>query len=88
MKNFVMEGDTITLTRFTRFGLNTRAVAESERGAVLSGLSPDRIAALNCVSAASLRPCAAKAKPSMLRATALSGASRKSWVASTSARSK
>jgi ABC-type branched-subunit amino acid transport system ATPase component/ABC-type branched-subunit amino acid transport system permease subunit len=35
------------LTRFTRFGLNTRAVAESERGAVLSGLSPDRIAALN-----------------------------------------
>ncbi|MFC8531291.1 ATP-binding cassette domain-containing protein [Nocardia sp. NPDC057227] len=30
--------------RFTRFGLATRAAAETERGAVLSGLSPDRIA--------------------------------------------
>lgn len=35
------------LTRFTRFGLQTRANAESERGALLSGLSPDRIAAAN-----------------------------------------
>lgn len=33
--------------RFTRFGLATRAVAETEKGAVVSGLSPDRIAALN-----------------------------------------
>jgi ABC-type branched-subunit amino acid transport system ATPase component/ABC-type branched-subunit amino acid transport system permease subunit len=35
------------LIRFTPFGLATRAVAESERGAVLTGLSPDRIAAIN-----------------------------------------
>ncbi|MGW4369104.1 ABC transporter permease subunit [Nocardia takedensis] len=33
--------------RFTRFGLATRAAAETERGAVLSGLSPDRIAVGN-----------------------------------------
>jgi len=30
--------------RFTRFGLATRAAAETERGAYLSGISPDRIA--------------------------------------------
>ena len=35
------------LVRFTRFGLATRAVAETERGALVSGLSPDRIAAVN-----------------------------------------
>jgi ABC-type branched-subunit amino acid transport system ATPase component/branched-subunit amino acid ABC-type transport system permease component len=35
------------LIRFTRFGLATRAVAETERGALVSGLSPDRIAATN-----------------------------------------
>ncbi|CAN5566439.1 branched-chain amino acid ABC transporter permease/ATP-binding protein [soil metagenome] len=35
------------LIRFTRFGLATRAVAESERGALVSGLSPDRVAATN-----------------------------------------
>ncbi|HEY9313764.1 branched-chain amino acid ABC transporter permease/ATP-binding protein [Williamsia sp.] len=33
--------------RFTRFGLFTRATAESEEGAFVSGVSPDRIAALN-----------------------------------------
>lgn len=33
--------------RFTSFGLATRAVAESERGAILTGLSPDRIAAIS-----------------------------------------
>ena len=33
--------------RFTRFGLATRAAAETEKGAYVSGLSPDRIAALN-----------------------------------------
>lgn len=33
--------------RFTRFGLLTRASAESEEGAFVSGLSPDRIAAAN-----------------------------------------
>jgi ABC-type branched-subunit amino acid transport system ATPase component/ABC-type branched-subunit amino acid transport system permease subunit len=35
------------LMRFTRFGLATRAVAESERGALVTGLSPDRVAATN-----------------------------------------
>lgn len=33
--------------RATRFGLHTRAAAESEKGAFVSGISPDRIAALN-----------------------------------------
>jgi ABC-type branched-subunit amino acid transport system ATPase component/branched-subunit amino acid ABC-type transport system permease component len=33
--------------RFTRFGLQTRAVSESEKGAFLSGISPGRIAASN-----------------------------------------
>ncbi|RHW28565.1 ATP-binding cassette domain-containing protein [Nocardioides immobilis] len=33
--------------RFTKFGLSTRASAETERGAYLSGISPDRIAAYN-----------------------------------------
>ncbi|KJE23316.1 amino acid/amide ABC transporter membrane protein 1 [Frankia torreyi] len=37
------------LYRFTRFGLATRAAAETEKGAYLSGLSPDRIAALNWI---------------------------------------
>jgi len=35
--------------RFTRFGLVTRAAAESEKGAYLSGVSPDRVAAYNWV---------------------------------------
>jgi ABC-type branched-subunit amino acid transport system ATPase component/branched-subunit amino acid ABC-type transport system permease component len=33
--------------RFTRFGLATRAVAETEKGAVVTGLKPDRIALAN-----------------------------------------
>jgi ABC-type branched-subunit amino acid transport system ATPase component/ABC-type branched-subunit amino acid transport system permease subunit len=33
--------------KFTRFGLATRAASESEKGAYVSGISPDRIAALN-----------------------------------------
>ncbi len=33
--------------RFTRFGLLTRAAAESQRGAYVSGVSPDRVALLN-----------------------------------------
>jgi ABC-type branched-subunit amino acid transport system ATPase component/branched-subunit amino acid ABC-type transport system permease component len=33
--------------RFTQFGLHTRAAAETETGAYVSGISPDRIAALN-----------------------------------------
>ncbi len=35
--------------RFTRFGLLTRAVAVSEKGAFVSGIQPDRIAAANWV---------------------------------------
>jgi sulfate-transporting ATPase len=35
------------LFRFTRFGLATRASAETEVGALVSGLSPDRIALVN-----------------------------------------
>lgn len=38
--------------RFTRFGLATRAAAETERGAVVSGISPDRVAAWNWVVSA------------------------------------
>ena len=37
------------LFRYTRFGLATRAAAETEVGALVSGLSPDRIALLNWV---------------------------------------
>jgi ABC-type branched-subunit amino acid transport system ATPase component/branched-subunit amino acid ABC-type transport system permease component len=37
------------LFRYTRFGLATRASAESEVGALVSGLSPDRIALVNWV---------------------------------------
>lgn len=33
--------------RFTRFGLHTRAAAETEKGAFVCGISPDRIAAAN-----------------------------------------
>lgn len=33
--------------RFTRFGLHTRAAAQTEKGAYVSGISPDRIAAVN-----------------------------------------
>jgi ABC-type branched-subunit amino acid transport system ATPase component/branched-subunit amino acid ABC-type transport system permease component len=33
--------------RYTRFGMATRAAAETERGAYVSGISPDRIAAYN-----------------------------------------
>jgi branched-subunit amino acid ABC-type transport system permease component len=35
------------LTRFTRFGLLTRAVAETEKGAILVGVSTDKVAAAN-----------------------------------------
>jgi branched-chain amino acid transport system permease protein len=38
--------------RFTRIGLATRAAAQSERGAVLLGYSPDRLAAVTWVLAA------------------------------------
>ncbi|MCU1616969.1 MAG: putative transporter ATP-binding protein [Frankiales bacterium] len=36
-------------TRYTRFGLATRAAAETEKGAYVSGVSPDRVAAWNWV---------------------------------------
>ncbi len=39
---------------YTRFGLATRAAAESEKGAVLLGHSPDRLAAVNWMIAAML----------------------------------
>ena len=35
------------LLRFTRFGLATRAAAETEKGALVTGLAPDRIALAN-----------------------------------------
>lgn len=35
------------LFRYTRFGLSTRAVAETEKGAVVSRISADRVATLN-----------------------------------------
>jgi ABC-type branched-subunit amino acid transport system ATPase component/branched-subunit amino acid ABC-type transport system permease component len=42
------------ITRFTRFGLDTRAAAASEKGAYLSGISPDRLAALNWMLSAAV----------------------------------
>ncbi len=40
--------------RFTRFGLATRAAAEQEKGAILTGLSPDRLGFLNWIIASML----------------------------------
>jgi len=40
--------------RFTRFGLHTRAAAETEKGAYVSGISPDRIALLNWIISAAV----------------------------------
>ncbi|MFZ4518402.1 MAG: ABC transporter permease [Microthrixaceae bacterium] len=40
--------------RHTRFGLATTAAAENQKGAVLAGLDPDRLAALNWMLATSL----------------------------------
>jgi branched-subunit amino acid ABC-type transport system permease component len=40
--------------RFTRFGVATRAAAESEKGAVLLGISPDRLGAGNWMLAVAL----------------------------------
>jgi ABC-type branched-subunit amino acid transport system permease subunit len=44
----------VLVFRYTRFGLATRAAAESEKGAVLLGYSPDRLAAVNWMVAAVL----------------------------------
>jgi sulfate-transporting ATPase len=38
--------------RFTRFGLETRAIADSQPGAYVSGISPDRVALANWVISA------------------------------------
>jgi ABC-type branched-subunit amino acid transport system ATPase component/ABC-type branched-subunit amino acid transport system permease subunit len=40
--------------RFTRFGLHTRAAAETEKGALVSGIAPDRVAALNWMISAAV----------------------------------
>ena len=40
--------------RFTRFGLATRAVAETQKGAYLSGVSPDRVALFNWMISATV----------------------------------
>jgi ABC-type branched-subunit amino acid transport system ATPase component/branched-subunit amino acid ABC-type transport system permease component len=40
--------------RFTRFGLHTRAAAETEKGALVSGIAPDRIAAINWMISAAV----------------------------------
>jgi branched-subunit amino acid ABC-type transport system permease component len=40
------------LQRFTRFGLTTRAAADSEKGALIIGISPHRVASLNWMIAA------------------------------------
>jgi ABC-type branched-subunit amino acid transport system ATPase component/branched-subunit amino acid ABC-type transport system permease component len=42
------------LSRFTRFGLTTRAAAETEKGAYVSGISPDRLAMLNAMLSAAV----------------------------------
>ena len=40
--------------RFTRFGLATRAAADNDKGALLAGLSPDRLGIVNWAVAAVL----------------------------------
>jgi ABC-type branched-subunit amino acid transport system ATPase component/ABC-type branched-subunit amino acid transport system permease subunit len=40
--------------RFTRFGLHTRAAAETEKGAFVSHISPDRLSALNWIISAAI----------------------------------
>ena len=42
------------LFRFTRFGLATRAAAESERGAFVTGLAPEKLAAANWMISAAV----------------------------------
>ena len=44
----------VCVYRFTRFGLATRAAAENEKGALLTGLSPDRLGYLNWILATTL----------------------------------
>ncbi len=42
------------ISRYTRFGLITTAASENEKGALLAGLNPERIAAINWMVATSL----------------------------------
>lgn len=44
----------VVVFRWTRFGLSTRAAAGNEKGAVLTGISPDRVGALNWMIASVL----------------------------------
>jgi branched-chain amino acid transport system permease protein len=47
------------LFQYTRFGLATRAAANNEKGAILLGYSPQRLAALNWVISSVLATVAA-----------------------------
>jgi branched-chain amino acid transport system permease protein len=47
-----MAGGLMLMYRYTRLGLATRAAAESEKGALLLGLSPGALAAMNWILAA------------------------------------
>jgi ABC-type branched-subunit amino acid transport system ATPase component/ABC-type branched-subunit amino acid transport system permease subunit len=50
----LLAGALSAVFRYTRFGLHTRAAAESEKGAFISGISPDRIAAANWMLSAAV----------------------------------
>ncbi|MFN8026855.1 MAG: branched-chain amino acid ABC transporter permease/ATP-binding protein [Acidimicrobiia bacterium] len=50
----VLTGMIAAVFRFTRFGLATRAASETERGAYVSGIRPDRIAAANWMISAAV----------------------------------
>ena len=45
----VMAGVLVAWYRLTRFGLHTRAAAETEKGAYVAGISPDRVAVVNWI---------------------------------------
>ena len=50
----VVTGALTIVFRTTRFGLATRAASDNEKGAVVTGISPDRVGALNWVLASVL----------------------------------
>lgn len=50
----VVTGVLTVVFRATRFGLATRAASDNEKGAVLTGISPDRVGALNWMLASVL----------------------------------
>jgi ABC-type branched-subunit amino acid transport system permease subunit len=43
----VLLGVAVTIYNFTRFGMITRAVVESEKGSLIVGISPERVALIN-----------------------------------------